>query len=270
MILEVSVLNERCLYLTMPQPPDRRSVLTKRQWTIRKVFRLTWAILGLLFVSWLVYSYQAHGVSDDLLKSGKTVAVDDSTHYYRFTPAQPFKQVLIFYPGAMVDAKAYVPLCRQLAQHNVMVYLIKMPWRLASKGYRKPIELRLLADKAHEYILVGHSQGAKMAAQFVYENPGTINKLVLIGSTHPRDISLADAAIPVLKIYGSKDGVADPQAVLQNRGKLPKTSRFVKIEGANHSQFGYYGFQFGDQSATITREQQQAATLKSILSFIDR
>jgi len=48
-----------------------------------------------------------------------------------------------------------------------------------------------------------------MAAQFVYENPGLINKLVLIGTTHPRDISLADSKIPVLKIYGSKDGVAD-------------------------------------------------------------
>jgi pimeloyl-ACP methyl ester carboxylesterase len=118
-----------------------------------------------------------------------------------------------------------------------------MPWRLASNGYNKPKELQLFSDSTKTYILSGHSQGAKMAAQFVYENPDLVDKLILIGTTHPRDISLANLNIPVLKIYGSNDGVADEKSILENRSKLPESAKLVRIEGANHSQFGYYGFQ---------------------------
>lgn len=75
----------------------------------------------------------------------------------------------------MVDPKAYVPLCRKIADNNIKVYLIKMPWGLASKGYNIPKELNLFSDTTKTYILAGHSQGAKMAGQFVYENPNLID-----------------------------------------------------------------------------------------------
>jgi pimeloyl-ACP methyl ester carboxylesterase len=41
------------------------------------------------------------------------------------------------------------------------------------------------------HILAGHSQGVSMVGQFVYENPDLIDKLILIGTSHPPDISLA-------------------------------------------------------------------------------
>jgi pimeloyl-ACP methyl ester carboxylesterase len=145
-----------------------------------------------------------------------------------------------------------------------------MPWRLASQGYNLPKELKLFADTSKNYILAGHSLGAKMAAQFVYENPSLIDKLVLIGTTHPRDISLANSKIPILKIYGSNDGVADEESIIKNKSKLPATTKFVKINGANHSQFGYYGFQLGDNSATIGREQQQSETVQHIIEFVQQ
>jgi len=149
------------------------------------------------------------------------------------------------------------------------VFLIRMPGRMAVYGYNKPKDLHLLDDPTKVYTLAGHSQGAKMAAQFVYENPGLIDKLVLIATTHPREVSLADRSLPVLKISGSRDGVADEAAILANRGNLPADAQFVRIDGANHAQFGYYGFQLGDNGATISREQQQANTLQRILDFID-
>ncbi|WP_052305743.1 alpha/beta hydrolase [Pseudopedobacter saltans] len=168
----------------------------------------------------------------------------------------------------MVDPKAYTPLCKRISENDTKVYLIKMPFRLATYGYNKPKTLRLFNDTTKVYILAGHSQGAKMAAQFVYENPGLADKLILIGTSHPRDISLADISIPVLKIYGSKDGVADEESLFNNRSKLPKNTIFQKITGGNHAQFGYYGFQLGDNKASITREEQQNQTLNSIVEFI--
>lgn len=242
----------------------------KRDWTIRKIIRIAWITAGLFFMAWLIYSYQARGITAEQLQTDSSVKVQETGDFYLFTPAaEQFENVLIFYPGAMVDPKAYVPLCRSIADNGVRVYLIRMPWRLASKGYNKPKELHLLDDTAKTYILAGHSQGAKMAAQFVYENPAMVHKLILIASTHPRDISLAGSKLPVMKIYGSRDGVADERSILDNRSKLPATTKFVRIAGANHSQFGCYGFQFGDNSATITRDRQQEETLKSILEFIN-
>ncbi len=244
--------------------------MTNKKWTIKKIIKPVWITGGIVFTLWLFYSYQSHGVDEQLLQSNSIVNVDITDNFYLFTPKKDFKEVLIFYPGAMVDPKAYVPLCRKIADNDIKVYLIKMPWRLASKGYNKPKELHLLADTTKTYILSGHSQGAKMAAQFVYENQTLIDKLILIGTTHPRDISLANIKIPIMKIYGSKDGVADEKSILDNKPKLPTTVKFVKIGGANHAQFGYYGFQLGDNTATINREQQQAETLKNILEFVKR
>ena len=158
---------------------------------------------------------------------------------------------------------------QKISEKGIKVYLIKMPWRLASQGYKIPKELNLFADKTKTYILSGHSQGGKMAAQFVKENPDLIQKLILIGTTHPRDISLAESKIPIMKIYGSNDGVADERTIFKNKSKLPVSTKFIKIEGANHGQFGYYGFQLGDDSASISREKQQEETLKNILEFIN-
>ena len=240
----------------------------KKKWTVKRILKTIWITAGLVFIAWQFYSFQSKGVRNELLKSNNTIKVEQSSDFYLFTPVQPFKNVVIFYPGAMVDPKAYVPLCRKIADNGIQVYLIKMPWRLASKGYEKPRELKLFADTTKTYILSGHSQGAKMAAQFVYENPGLIDKLVLVGTTHPRDVSLADSKIAVLKIYGSKDGVANEESIIKNKPKLPATTKFARIEGANHSQFGYYGYQLGDDKATISREEQLAKTAKLITAFI--
>lgn len=242
--------------------------MIRKYWTFKKIIKTIWITGGIVFTIWLVYSFQSHGVDNRFLQNDNIIQVENTDDFYSFSPGKDYKDVFIFYPGGMVEAKAYSPLCRKIAENNIKVYLIKMPWRLASNGYNKPKELNLFDDTSKTYILSGHSQGAKMAAQFVYENPDFIDKLILIGTSHPRDVSLADSKVPILKIYGSNDGVASEKTIFENKSKLPATAKFVRIEGANHSQFGYYGFQIGDNNAGIDRERQQAETLEIILEFI--
>ncbi len=236
---------------------------------IIKYLKRVWVICGLVFLAWQFYSFQSHGVDNFMLDSTSDLAVENTDHFYSFTPTSSFRNVMVFFPGAMVDPKAYVPLCRNIAKGNVQVYLLKMPWRQATKGYEMPIELKLMADSTKAYTLAGHSQGAKMAAQFVHENPGLVDKLVLIGTTHPRDYSLANQSIAVMKIYGSHDGVASESDINKNRDKLPKNTMYIKIAGGNHAQFGYYGCQLGDNKAAISREEQQQMTLKAIEDFLN-
>ncbi len=56
--------------------------------------------------------------------------------------------------------------------------------------------------------------------------------------------------------------------MLDARRNLPPDTHDVRIDGGNHSQFGYYGFQPGDWPATITREEQQRLTLDAVLSAL--
>lgn len=242
--------------------------MAKKKWTTKKKIKTIWVVFGITFTIWIFYSYQSKGVSDYYIQDDGKINVEVTEDFYKFTPKEDTKFVLFFYPGAMVEPKAYVPLCRKISESNIEVYLIRMPWRLATKGYNKPKELNLFEDSSKTYILSGHSQGAKMAAQFTYENPQLVDKLVLIGTTHPRDISLANSKIPILKIYGGNDGVADEKTILENRNKLPWNAKLLKIDGANHAQFGYYGYQLGDSNASITREQQQKQTLELIADFV--
>jgi len=242
--------------------------MINRKYKRNKGLKFVWVIIGIFFMLWTFYSYQAHGVGDEYIQSNNNLQVNDTNDFYSFTPTKKFQDVFIFFPGALVDPKAYVPLCRKIAANNIQVYLIKMPWRLASGGYNKPKKLHLFSDKTKTYILAGHSLGGKMAAQFAFENPTLIDKLILLGTTHPRNFSLANTKLKVLKIYGSKDGIADEKSIFSNKSKLPNTTQFVKLDGANHSQFAYYGFQFGDSQAIIDRDKQQAEILKTIVTFL--
>jgi len=67
--------------------------------------------------------------------NGKVGRTNNGGKNWNWFTVKGFEKVLIFFPGAMVDPKAYVPLCRKIADNNIKVYLIKMPWRLASQGY---------------------------------------------------------------------------------------------------------------------------------------
>lgn len=173
--------------------------MTPKKQNIKKTLKTIWFSAVFIFMFWQFYSFQFKGVDESLLQNSETVKVEESSDFYSFEPVNGYKKVLVFFPGAMVETKAYVPLCRKIVDNNIKVCLIKMPWRLASQGYNLPKELKLFTDTSKTYILAGHSLGAKMAAQFVYENPNLIDKLILIGTTHPRDISLANSTIPIMK-----------------------------------------------------------------------
>jgi pimeloyl-ACP methyl ester carboxylesterase len=118
-----------------------------------------------------------------------------------------------------------------------------------------------------KYIIGGHSQGAKMASQFVYENPGVITGLFLLGTSHPRDFDLSDRSIPTIKLYGELDGLASVSEVMENKNKLPKNADLIEIKGGHHSQFGYLGKLLTDESANIDLVEQQQITVEKLTDF---
>ena len=71
----------------------------------------------------------------------------------------------------------------------------------------------------------------------------------------------------MLSIYGSNDGVLNMKSYRKNLPRLSDVRELI-IEGGNHCQFGSYGFQKGDNEATISHEEQIYKTVESIVSFM--
>lgn len=243
---------------------------------MRKWIRRIWLAAGLSFTAWLVWNAQAHGVNPAMLQSSETVTVHDSGAVLQYSPRPDTASVgLIFLPGGAVDPRAYVPLLRAVAEAGYPAALVRLPWRAApTEASRRAVWDRILAvaakDPGRRWILAGHSRGAALSARFAREHPEALAGLVLIATTHPKDFTLAALPIPVTKIYATNDCVADSAAVLANAGLLPADTRWVRVEGGNHRQFGWYGAQLGDCASTISREAQQARTLEVLLETLRR
>jgi hypothetical protein len=62
--------------------------------------------------------------------------------------------------------------------------------------------------------------------------------------------------------------VAPEDTVKANAHLLPPSTRWVRIEGGNHRQFGSYRYQLFDGSATISRESQQEQTVAALLTML--
>ncbi len=239
-----------------------------KRWSKRKIFKTIWFSLVIVFFAWNWTTFQSRNLPKDTFENAKLVTVTQSNDFISFQSNTSKNGInVIFFQGGLTDPRAYAPICRQLAENGFTCYLMKMDWRLPKYDYKKTLKLFNL--KSGRYVIGGHSQGGKMAAQIVYENPNLFKGLFLLGTSHPRDIDLSAFTIPTIKIYAEKDGLASVPEVMENKNKLPQNSKLVLIKGGNHSQFGYLGKLFMDNSADISLEEQQKQTVESILKFLN-
>ena len=243
---------------------------------VRRRFRIAWATAGVAFTAWVVWSMQAHGVPDGVRASSATVTVTERDGSTVFMPASaaPGHTALVFLPGGAVDPDAYLPFVRAVADAGWPVALVRLPWRMAfTEGgqievWRRATDVRASWGATRPVVLGGHSRGAALSAMFASRYPTELSGLLLIGTTHPKDHDLSSLPIPVLKISGTRDCVADLKASKAGASKLPKQAVWTTIVGANHAQFGYYGSQLGDCRATISREEQQRQLREEVLRWL--
>jgi Alpha/beta hydrolase family len=239
--------------------------MKRKKWW--KIFKIIWFSLIAIFFIWNWTTFQSHNLPKDTFLNSDIVSVIETDDQITFKPdTSKNKFEVIFFQGGLTDPKAYAPLCRKLAENGFACHLIKMNWRLPQYGYHKITQLFDL--KQGKYIIGGHSQGGKMAAQFVYENPGLMKGLFLMGTSHPRDIDLSSQNIPCIKLYAENDGLASVVEIMENKKKLPLKAKLVLITGGNHSQFGYLGKLLMDSSANISLGEQQQQTFDHLINFI--
>jgi pimeloyl-ACP methyl ester carboxylesterase len=245
----------------------------------RKVVRIVWPLAGLTFMVWLWLSFQARNLPEGVMNSDTAVTLTETDTQITFQPTSSQSATgLLFYPGAMVEPTAYAPLARTLADAGYLTVIVKLPWGTAPLASHEEqlwqTTQTIMAEQSgiQQWVLSGHSRGAAIAARTVYEHEDSFAGLILIGTSHPKEAaySLADARLPITKIYGMEDGLASQTEIEAFRGYLPEHTIMTEIAGANHAQFGYYGMQLGDSSATISREEQQRQTAVAILTFLEQ
>lgn len=232
-----------------------------------KIFRGIWLAVVLIFMTWQWQSYQAKSLPNNVFETTLEVFVSEDADKISFIHRKDTSDTeIIFFQGGLVDPDAYRPLCLGLAENGFSCHIVKLRWRMPLWGYESINQLFDLGSG--NYILAGHSQGGKMAAQFIHENPGQLKGLILLGTSHPRDFDLSYSTIPTLKLYAEFDGLASVDEVLENQQKLPLNAQIIFIEGGNHSQFGFMRNLLMDSSPTINREQQQMRVQEHMIDFL--
>lgn len=250
----------------------------KVRWqTIRKVWATTGAIVFVVFTLWNLIAYQSWGVDEAVLRSDARVSVEHRPGYTAFRPRAGVRPVgWILYPGALVDPEAYAPLARTVAESGYPVFLIELPLRLApspsseAEVYGRTRAVMKRETAVRRWIVGGHSKGGAIACRFAARNSGRLHGLLLFGTSHPRDSDLSGLPLDVTKIYATRDGLASEEEVHYYARNLPEDTHWVRIEGGNHCQFGWYGFQFGDRPAAISRARQQDLLAAAVIDTLRR
>ncbi|MEX2283778.1 MAG: alpha/beta family hydrolase [Gemmatimonadota bacterium] len=248
---------------------------------VRKVVHKVWITLGLtffvVFTAWSLIAYRSSSEARRAATADPQVDVGKAAGVWHFRSALTTSDTtasLVFFPGALVDPRAYAPIARAAAARGHPAFIVELPRRGAFGG-ADDSELgmrldRVLRDQqtSRPWVAAGHSRGGVVVSNLALRAPAGLAGIVLIGTSHPRDIDLSSITIPTTKIVGTKDGLASRAEVEQNRERLPPTTRWIWIEGGNHSQFGWYGFQPGDRPAAISAAEQRTIMINAILDAL--
>lgn len=230
---------------------------------------LALSLLTFGFVLWAVDGKPASETALLAMTSDSQVYVSGENGWVIFHPADNsrLETGFIFYPGGKVDHRAYAPLLRRIAAEGYFVVLIPAPLNMSVLNVNAGANVQSKYPEIMHWFVGGHSLGG-VAASMYARGRESISGLVLWGAT-PGDDSLRGQDIAVLSIYGTEDGLFPTARVEDSRALLPEDTIFVGIEGGNHSQFGSYGLQEGDNKAGVLPEEQWRRTVEATIEFFE-
>ena len=219
-----------------------------------KVFGVLLAVCAGAFFWYVSDYYPAQDAALEVMAQGAGISVQEDLTV--LSPSYPTDTAIIFYPGAKVEAEAYLPLLDQIRQTGVRCILVHMPFRMAIFDPDAAGDVMEQFPDVEHWYLAGHSMGGAMASSYAAKHPDEVDSLILLGAyiygDYPDEKTLT--------VYGSLN-----QSVEDH---IDYTENIVEIQGGNHAQFGNYGPQKGDLPGEISAEEQQRQTVEAVEAFL--
>ena len=208
--------------------------------------------------------YRADETALAALITTEQVTVEQRDGMTIFLPSQA-ETGLLFYPGGKVQAQAYAPLMKALAEQKVLCVLLEMPFHLAVLDMDAAAGVPEQFPQIRNWYIGGHSLGGSMAASYAAKAPKGLNGIVLLAAYSTED--LKETGLKVLSIYGTEDGVLNMEKYEEYKDNLPSGFEEHIIEGGCHAGFGGYGPQDGDGVPTLSSENQIRKTVRLLAGF---
>lgn len=235
---------------------NTRRPIFKRFLKVAGIIVLVLAVCAGAFFWYVSDYYRAEDVALEVLAQDASISTKGRLTV--LSSPYPTDTAIIFYPGAKVEAEAYLPLLDQLRRTGVTCMLVHMPFHMAIFDPNAAEDITPLFPEIRHWYIAGHSMGGAMASKFAAEHPDAVEGLILLGAYIYGDYPAENT----LTVYGSLN-----QSV---EDRIDYTENVIEIEGGNHAQFGNYGPQKGDPPATISAQDQQAQTVEAIQKFLDK
>jgi hypothetical protein len=255
-----------------PMRPSKRESCSRR-----RRLRTCKVLLGIVFLLILVgvlgfgiyvsnYSH-AQGEALEACVTSDSLAVTETSDYIMFGDPATAKAGVVFYPGGKVEARAYAPLMRQIAEQGYFCVIVKMPFNLAVFNINGADGVLKAYPGVGTWYVAGHSLGGVMASLWVAAHTNEVAGFIMMGSYSIADMSTTD--IRVLSIRGTEDKGLDLTKYEVAKAYLPEGFSELVIQGGNHADFGDYGPQAGDGVATITADEQRYIAAQAIVTFME-
>ena len=218
------------------------------------------------FFIWLSNGYTLQSDYIKYLESNSKVEVTIDKDYTYFTPKNVnATKGFIFYPGERIESSSYAKLCNMIASYGYKVVAVDMPFNYAKFGENKADDVIKNNPDITKWVIGGDSLGGTVASDYAINNKN-VEAIVFI-SSYPK-ANIKELGFKVLSIWGSKDNIVDYKELINSKDKLPEDTKYVQIEGANHSQFANYGTYSGDGEALISSDEQMDITVRNIVNFL--
>jgi hypothetical protein len=221
-------------------------------------------VLVLAATVWL-RPYAAEPVAVAAAAPSATVDVVDAATRWELRPRGRAADVgVVFFPGALVDPRAYLALLRPLAERGHPVVVVKPPFTVA---------LLASADAALDahpevagWVAGGHSLGGVAAADAAADGDPRIRGVFFWASYPAGDLS--GAPLRAASVSCDRDGLSTPADIAASRTRLPPGTAFTVVPGAVHAFFGDYGPQAGDGTPGTSRAEAQRQIVEATERFV--
>jgi len=217
---------------------------------------------------WYLRPLPASEVAARAMAGAPGVEVADSATRIQMRPQHGTSSTgLVFYPGALVEPRSYVPILTPLAESGFPVVIVKLPYNL---GFFDPDGAIAVMDAEPEvtrWVVAGHSLGGVFASSVAGRDDRAGG--LLLWASFPNSAVPARDTLLVSSIFGSNDALATPAKIDDSRARLPENTDYVEIAGGIHSFFGDYGLQSGDGEPTITRDDAQRQIADASIALLN-